>query len=418
MRFRWAYVTLCASQLCGCGTPQPNLADVEPKQAYGDSDVCLTLLGSGFLPATILDPGSGRRIAVVDGFHARIGKDGTWAELTELAWQSPKEMTASFLSDSAAILPPGYLDVEITDPRGQTAALPNAFYELGPDITPPAIVFISPSPKTPVGPGTVLRGSFHAADAPPGVLSGLGWNYLEAGATQDGANCQETLQATNLDCAFQVTVSPTLRGGEEIQIVANAFDASVAHNRAAATLSFTVHAKPFIQSMTPASGGTSGGTDVVLTGSGFLPGSQAFVDGVLLFPEGGIVIDEHTLSGHVPAHKEGTITVTMQTPIGDASGTVDFTYLSPPQILDIAPAYGTPAGGTAVTITGKNFSSKTQIYFGSTLDSAVSLSELFLQSNSVIVGFAPMGKGQTTVWAFDETLGYTALPNTFTWRTP
>jgi hypothetical protein len=378
----------------------------------------LTLLGSGFLPATILDPGSGRRIAVVDGFHARIGKAGTWAELTELTWQSPEQMTASFLSNSAVLLPPGYLNVEITDPRGQTGALPNAFYELGPDITPPAIVFTNPSPDTPVGPGTVLRGSFHAADAPPGVLSRLAWNYLEAGATRSSGTCQVTLQAANLDCAFQVTVSSALHGGEKIQIVAEAFDASIAHNRSLATLSFTVHAKPFIQSIAPASGGTSGGTDVVLTGGGFLPGSQARVDGVLLFPEGGIVIDEHTLSGHVPAHEEGTFAVTMQTPIGDASGTLDFTYLSPPQILDIAPGYGTPAGGTPVTITGKNFSPQTQIYFGLTLDSAVPLSELFLQSNSVIVGFAPMGNGQTTVWAFDETLGYTALPNTFTWRTP
>jgi hypothetical protein len=418
MRFRWAYVTLCASQLWGCGNPQPNLADVEPKQAYRDSDVRLTLLGSQFLPATILDPDLGRRIAVVDGFHARIGKDGTWAELTELAWQSPEQMTASFLSDSAALLPPGYLDVEIADPRGQTAALPNAFYELGPDITPPTIVFTSPSPKTPVGPETILRGSFHASDAPPGILSGLGWNYLEAGVASASANCLVILQAADLDCAFQITVSSALHGGEEIQIVAEASDASVAHNRSLATLSFTVHAKPFIQSIAPASGGTSGGTDVVLTGSGFLSGSQALVDGVLLFPEGGIVIDEHTLSGHVPAHEEGTFAVTMQTPIGDASGTVDFTYLSPPQIKNIAPAYGTPAGGTPVTITGENFSPKTQIYFGSTLDSAVLLSELFLQSNSVIVGYTPMGNGQTTVWAFDETLGYTALPNQFTWRTP
>ena len=418
MRSRWAYLTLSASQLWGCGNPQPTLAGVEPGQAYSDGNVRLTLLGSGFLPATTLDPVSGRRIAAINGFHARIGKDAAWTELTELAWQSTGQMTASFLSASAEILSPGYLEVEITDPRGQKAALPNAFYELGPDITPPTIAFTSPSADTPVGPGTVLRGSIHASDTPPGVLSGLGWNYIEAGVPSTSASCPVTQETAALDCSFQVTVSPALQGGEAIQIVADVFDESKARNRAETTLSFTVLAKPLVQTITPTSGGTAGGTDVVITGAGFLPGCQALVDGVLLFPDGGIVIDEHTLSGHVPSHEKGDAAVSVRTPIGDASGTVTFTYLPPPHIEKIEPQVGAPAGGTPVVITGENFGPGTRIYFGSTLDSAVPLGEIFLQSDSSIVGIAPKGNGQTTVWAFDETLGFSQLPNGFTWRTP
>jgi hypothetical protein len=36
----------------------------------------------------------------------------------------------------------------------------------------------------------------------------------------------------------------------------------------------------------------------------------------------------------------------------------------------------------------------------------------------MIVGHAPMGNGQTTVWAVDEVLGFTRLPNAFSWRAP
>ena len=419
MRFRWVCLTLCASQFCGCENPQPALIRVEPGQAYSDHDVRLTLLGDGFLPATTLDPASGRRVAVIDGFHARIGKDVGWAELTDLAWQSTGQMSASLLNASASGLPRGYLDVQITDPRGQRAALPNAFYEFGPDVTPPTITFTSPAPDAPVGPGTLLRGNFHASDAPPGALAELGWTYSEGGVARTSSSCRVTLQATEVDCGFQVKVGQSLRGGEQIQIVANAIDASAARNRTEATLSFTVLARPTIGSISPSSGGTAGGTDVVITGTSFLPGSQAILDGVPLFPDGGIVIDEHTLSGHVPAHGESSTVIVVRTPLGDAIGPpLVFTYLPPPLVETITPSTGAATGGTAVALTGKGFSKDTRIYFGSTLDSAVPLTQLFLQSDSAIIGRAPAGSGQTWVWAFDETLGFTRLPNRFTWRTP
>jgi len=88
-----------------------------------------------------------------------------------------------------------------------------------------------------------------------------------------------------------------------------------------------------------------------------------------------------------------------------------------PVITSIAPTSGPAAGGTTVTLTGKNFTAETQIYFGATLDSAVPLDSPSRPSDSTIVGSAPMGSGQTTVWAFDEALGFTRITNGFTWRT-
>jgi hypothetical protein len=418
MRFRWACITLCAAQFWGCENPRPVLTGVEPGEAYSDAVVQLTLTGDNFLPATTLDPASGSRVDVIDGFHVLIGKANAWAELTNLAWQSKGQMTASLPGDLADTLPDENLDVELWDPRGQKTVLKNAFYELGRDLTPPIALFTSPAQDTPVGAGTLLRGSIHASDAPPGVLASLVWTYSEDHVDLNSASCSNAELAASADCAFQVRVSPNLKGGELIQIVAIATDASKNHNSYTTTLSFTVQARATVQSISPTSGGTAGGTDVVITGSGFIAGSQAILDGVRLFPNGGIVINETTLSGHVPAHAAGTPSIIVSTPLGDASGNLTFTYLPPPLVETIAPSAGAATGGTAVVLTGKGFSKDTRIYFGSTLDSAVPLVGVYLQSDSTIIGLTPAGSGQTWVWAFDEALGFTRLPTPFTWRTP
>jgi hypothetical protein len=294
--------------------------------------------------------------------------------------------------------------------------LEQGFLELGPDLTPPTVVFTNPPAITPVGPGTLLTGSFHASDALPGTLHDLGWTYVEDGNRHPRVICPTPQPTAEADCAFQIKDSQTLVGGEHIQIVADATDASAGRNQATATLEFTVLAMPRVANIFPNSGGTAGGTDIVITGTGFIHGSQAVLDGTLLFPNGGIVIDENTLSGHVPAHDKGSTSIFVHTPIGIANGVIVFTYLPPPFLGNITPSTG--AGGTAVVLTGKDFTADTQIYFGSTLDSAIPLAQLFLQSDSTIIGLLPMGIGQTTVWAFDKELGFTRLPNGFTWSNP
>ena len=417
MRFRWFCLTLCAGQFGGCENPRPTLTQVEPRQAYSDHDVRLTLVGDGFLPATTLNPATGSRVAVIDAFRVRmVSADKQVAAMSNLTWQSTSQMSATLSSASTGYLPIGLLDVELTDPRGQQTTKDDAFDELGPDLTPPVVAFTSPSPSIPVGPGTILRGNIHA-DATPGIVTELHWTYSESKQPLAGGEC--STGAAEVDCPFQVQVSSTLQGGEPIELVATALDDSKAQIPGSAPLAFIVLARPTIASVWPSRGGTTGGTDIVITGSGFLDGSQASLDGVLLFPNGGIVAKDHnTLSGHVPAHAEGSPSVIVQTPIGVALGTVVFRYLPPPLVATIAPDTGTLAGGTKVLLTGENFTADTRIYFGSTLDSAVPLSNLSLQSERMILGSTPAGSGQTTVWAWDEALGFTRLLNGFTWRAP
>jgi hypothetical protein len=418
MRFRWACITICAAQFWGCENPHPALTHVEPGQAYSDAEVRLTLTGDNFLPATTLDPGSGSRIATMDGFHVRVGKANAWAELTDLAWQSTSQMTGLLPGDVADALPQEELDVEISDPRGQRAVILDAFHELGRDLAPPFALFTNPSADTPVGPGTLLRGNIFVADTPPGVLASLEWTYSVNDSDLDSATCRAAEQAASANCAFQVRVSPNLKGKDQIKVVATATDASQNHNSYTTSLLFTVHAPVTVTSILPTSGGIAGGTDVVITGTDFIVGTKAFMDGLPLFPDGGIVVNENTLSGHVPAHAAGAISITIHTPLSDATSAFTFTYAPPPSLESITPSTGDATGNTTVILAGKGFGPGTQIYFGPTLERAVPLVDLYLQSDSTIIGRAPAGNGQTTVWAFDENLGFTRLPNGFIWRAP
>ena len=418
MRSRWAIIPLSLGHALGCGNPHPTLTAVAPIQAYSDKDVRLTLLGDNFVPATILDPASGHRIATSDGFRAHAGKADQWIELTALDWLSTGTLAVTLSSTTAQRLPPGPLDVRVADPRGQVATLVDAFLELGADIDPPGLAFTSPSPDTLFAPGLVVRGSFHASDPPPGAIASLGWNAYENGLLRAGTRCFVTPGIAATDCGFEFTISQTRHEGDTLRIVADATDASANGNRAEASLAFTLRGRPGLRSISPESGGTGGGTDVVILGSGFLAGSGVTIDGQLLFPEGGIVVDEYTISGRMPAHREGAVDFFVHTPLGDTPGALSFTYLPPPAIALIAPDTGAPAGGTAVSITGVNFSADTRIYFGLTLDLSVPLADQFVQSNSSIIGRAPAGTGQTTVWAFDDALGFTKLQGGFTWSSP
>jgi hypothetical protein len=416
MRLLRALLLLTVGLALGCGNPQPRLIAVEPAWAGSDSDVRLTLLGHDFIPATLLDPLSGRRVAQSDGFEARIGKAGQWESLIRLDWLSPVALAASLPSASAQRLPAGPLDVEVTDPRGRTSRLADGFQELGPDRAGPRLALTGPPPDTLVAAGMILRGGFQASDSPPGTLADLGWSHAENGRTVDSARCPVPAGAEHARCTFQLTLGKTLVAGDVVRIVVDAADSSA--NRSETSLSFVARDRPILFAVSPSSGGTAGGTDIVISGAGFVAGSQAMLDDEPLFPNGGIVVNEHAMSGHAPAHAAGPALLVVHTPLGQAIGTATFTYLSPPTISTITPDRGPAAGGTAVAITGTDFNAGTRIYFGASLDGAAPLVDAFLQSDTAIVGRTPAGSGRTTVWAFDGTLGFSKLQDGFFWSAP
>lgn len=420
MRIHPGCLCLCVGLWAGCENPHPALTSVSPNQAYSGQDVSMTLLGDNLVPATILDPSEGRRIATSDGFRIRIGDGTNWWQLGDVAWVSPHEMTARFTGAQAQGVALGELDVELVDPRGQKAVLPGGFDMLAKDQTPPTLTFDGPTPDVPFAPGMYLRGSFRAADVAPGRLSGLDWTYLENDrqmAASDGS-CVVPPGGTEATCSFQVQISKTLGGGDVVSILAQAYDDADPPNVSdTPPLSFVLHALPWIAEVSPENGGLMGGTDVVIKGSHFPPDSKVTFDGVLMFPDGGVFVDENTLSGHVPAcATPGRVDVMVHAALGN-SNAVPFEYRPGPYLTGIAPAVGSFTHETKVTVMGNRLSGAT-IYFGDDLASAVTFSSAVSQTDTTVVGWVGPGSGQTTVWAFDPNLGYDKLSLGFTWSVP
>lgn len=417
MRIHPGCLCLLAGLVAGCGNPHPSLTSVSPNQAYSGQDVNMTLFGGNLIPTTILDPKQGRRIATSDGFRIRIGDGTSWWQLGDVTWLSPDRMTARFSGPMADGVKTGALDVELVDPRGEKAVLPGGFVKLGPDETPPLVTFEGPSLAAMFAPDMILRGSFSGADVAPGRLTGLDWTYYENDrvvATADNS-CEVLAGAPKATCGFQVQISSTLAGGDVIQIVARAYDDADPPNVGESTLSFVLHGLPSIAKLSPEKGAS--GTDLVIHGSGFLPGSQVTFDDKLMFPDGGIFVDANTLSGHAPDHTgAGKVKVVVHSPLGK-SAPVEFEYLPGPEIVMVSPSAGSAAGGTAVTVKGNHLSNAV-IYFGDDLSSALPFTEWIERSETAAVGKAPPGYGDATVWAVDPDLGYDKITHGYAWSLP
>ncbi len=408
---------LLAGLAAGCGNPHPSLTSVSPNKAYSGQDVHMTLYGDNLIPATVLDPTQGRRIATSDGFRIRIGSEGrSWWQLGDVTWLSPNRMTAWFAGFMAEGVAHGALDVELIDPRGEKAVLPGGFVKLGADLDAPVVTFESPSQDAEFVPGVYLRGRFNADGVAPGKLTGLDWTYYENDRAIAGSDnsCGVIPGSQLASCAFQVKISSALGGGDVVQIVARAYDDAEPANVAEQPLSFVLRALPTITNLSPEKGGS--GTDIVIRGTGFTPGTQVTFGDKLMFPDGGVFVDANTLSGHVPDWDGvGKVEVVAHTRLGK-SGAAQFEYLSQPQITTVIPASGSAAGGTEVTIRGRNLSNAS-IYLGDDLARATHLAAT-TQTDTTVRVVMPPGHGHATVWAVDPNRGYDARPQGYAWSEP
>jgi hypothetical protein len=130
-----------------------------------------------------------------------------------------------------------------------------------------------------------------------------------------------------------------------------------------AQASFNV-APPTVTGVSPSVGPPSGGTSVSITGTNldtattvrFGTRSASFT-----------VNDPTSISATAPSAPNGTVDVTVTTPQGTSatSAADEFTYTNRPSVTSVSPAAGPGSGGTAVTITGANFSGATAVDFGS-----------------------------------------------------
>lgn len=176
-----------------------------------------------------------------------------------------------------------------------------------------------------------------------------------------------------------------------------------------------VNPAPTVTSISPLSGTTAGGTAVTITGTGFLTGASVTIAGSAATNVS--VTSSSSITATTPAHAAGVVAVTVTNTDGKSSTLNNaFTYTAanqPPTISVISPTSGSPAGGTAVTITGSNFSTGATVTFD-----GVPATDPNVVYSSVITAVTPAHAAGRVNVVVRNSNGQTAtLPQGFTYTT-
>lgn len=145
-------------------------------------------------------------------------------------------------------------------------------------------------------------------------------------------------------------------------------DVVVNNGAGSATLvgGFTYQAlAPTLAGIAPNSGSTAGGTAITVTGTGFTPATTLTVGGIAATSV--VIVNGTTLTAVTPAFISGSPVkdVVVNNGVGSATLANGFTYQSSaPTLTGLSPNSGSATGGTAVTITGSNFTGTTAVAFG------------------------------------------------------
>jgi len=124
-------------------------------------------------------------------------------------------------------------------------------------------------------------------------------------------------------------------------------------------------AAPVINSLSPVSGTTSGGTTVTLSGSNFTGTTGVSVGSVAA--TGVSVVSDSQLTFVTPAGASGTAAIAVTNSAGTTTFSSGFTYttgLCTPVVTSLSTSVGAADGSTAVTITGTGFTGATTVTFG------------------------------------------------------
>src|SRR5216684_5695417 len=145
---------------------------------------------------------------------------------------------------------------------------------------------------------------------------------------------------------------------------------------------------PTVVYIKPYRGPTTGGTSVIITGSGFMCATSVKFGST---PARKYNIDNDTQITAISPPGDGIVDVTVTTSSGTSAMTYDdqFDYIPPPPtVRGIDPNNGPATGGTSVTITGTGFTSAASVLFGSTPASGITVI-----SDTQITAISPPGCG-------------------------
>jgi uncharacterized protein (TIGR03382 family) len=170
-----------------------------------------------------------------------------------------------------------------------------------------------------------------------------------------------------------------------------------------------------LTAVSPASGPTTGGTRVTLSGNGFAPGATVTLGGI---PATSVVIDSETsLTAIAPPHAAGAVDVVVINPDNDRVTLAGaFTYVQPaaPTVSSLDPSTGPTAGGTAVTLGGTHFVSGARVLF----DGVEATDVRVVSATSLTAVTPPHAAGAVEVVVINPDGQSGSLGNGFTYADP
>jgi IPT/TIG domain len=293
---------------------------------------------------------SGGAIVIINGSNFTSGTQQSSPSVSFGGVAATNVRIVSPLQISATVPPhtSGSVSVEVTTADGMSSSVPTAFTYTN---SPPTVSSVSPKTGDAAGGTAVaIAGANFASGAtvsfggsPASNVSFVNSNQLKATTPAHAAGAVNVL-VTNPDGA-----SAVLAGG------------------------FTFSASSLtINSVSPNSGGTAGGTVVAIAGANFASGATVSFGGSSASNVS--FVNSTQLKATTPAHAAGAVNVAVTNPDG-ASATLagGFTFATVSlTVSNVSPNSGDTAGGTVVAIAGANFASGATVSFGGSSASNVS----------------------------------------------
>ena len=277
---------------------------------------------------------------------------------------------------------PGTVTVALLAANG-TAARKNAFLY---QVPAPSIQSIAPN-VGPISGGTVMTINGTNLSGTVSVTVGGG------SAVITSVSPTVVTAATPQGAPGTATVSLTTPGGTTV--LPNGFTYQVA--------------APTITSISPNTGGTTGGLFVTIAGTNLGGTSSVRFGGTSASI---IAITPTSVTAVTPAGSPGAVTVSVTTNGGIATLPNGFTYQSmSPSITSVTPNAGPWTGGTTITITGVNLTGTQWVRLGNTLASNVTV-----VSSTKVTAVTPPGLAGPTSVTLQTANGQATLPNAFTYQ--
>ena len=329
---------------------------ITPARSVGAVGIIVTTLygtSNTFSPFTYITPPNITSISQLTGSTAGgtnmtiTGTNFTGATLVTFGGLAATSLSVVNSTTITCITPArttaGAVGIIVTTGGGPSGAFSSFTY-----IIPPNITDISPSS------GGIAGGT---------SVTITGTNFTGATSVTFGVLSATTINVVN---STTITCITPARSAGAVGIIV-----TTGGGPGDAFSSFTYIAPPVITSISPLTGSTAGGTSVTITGTSFTGATLVTFSG--LSATSLSVVNSTTITCITPTRGTGAAGIIVTSLYGKSGAFSSFTYITPPVISRISPSSGGIAGGTNVTITGKNFTGATLVTFDGIAATSISI---------------------------------------------